>query len=1393
MNQFCYFKRLFSKFNLILVLIIFALLIFNYYASFYRANQSFKTDNLVKNYSFEQGLENWKIDDEKDPILLILGAKTVNFKLKSEFIKRTMYFEFMPNSTYQGQHTAYIKFNLYNQDNQDLGSITYILSQNNSPPAKSYTVNESKKKGFIISYDLSPEIIKEKWNPIELNLILDSNRALREKGFDLIKPSLINRVDGLIVSTQIFDPNNIKFRGWHEYFKLTEDPYDGINNIEEFNPEADNQINSYINAFSLLPSDGNKYLNLSGKYSWIYQKVSNLNPRKTYLLMVDAKSGRNSVYPPKVSITDSRHKEILSKSFTPQMTQLGWVRLAVTFKPRDKQIYVRLGNGKRDGYYPFTLNQYDNIILYEVSYADKFVSFLDKQYHVKLSFKFPLKEVITPEEFSLDYKEIMPKEFAKKLEEEYQALGIPVYDLYVNENKMWHYPNSRFLMWNGNDMVKNKEKQYYSYRFGKGYRNMVPAKLRVGKAVSDVRIKTRGLGPSHHIGKNKSLKVSFNKSEYFYLLQRPVIVESFGHYIAGQMGLITLNNRIVFLRINDKPVGFSWELKYDGDALTDNQRANGYVYKDEFRGYRNIIERKSRDWTLQVESAGKSYKKKYPPGDLIDYFLQLLQDNNIEAASHFVDLDKIMTWEALSNLVGSSHQDWYHNLNLYWDTSLGFFEPIAYDFRSLAGNTFSMHFSSFSDSFLYIFENFNKRNKILWNFVSHEDNLKKFISYSQKFFSKNVVAYRKLEKERNFKAAYETYIRRYRDRYHYFQKELLRSSKLDVELKKLNETVDFGNTRYSVLTIKVIPEDNSQISSSYLRKITLKNYQGRGILLSKLASGAQTNKMGFKKLGGSTEWKVDQYLPSNFFFENKIKRLWKNQYDFVNRKLTKFPKDKKFLIESYNPLSELGTEEEYAYTLKYSLNDKEKINRLYSIFKKVDYIRYDDSLVFYLCYPQKENIKIKNLEFDLENAVTGEKIVPDIKILKANTSPDIKGKIRIGYPKNSGRAVFSSNIKLPFKFEKYQYLHRQTLIKRYPFFEVDKNKKETIILRKGSYKIKKNIIIPSNINLIIEPGVKMRFAKGISLLSYGNITAKGTKNDPIVFTSLERKNDWGVVAIAHQTGTGKFEHCLFEGGNEAYLNGIYFSGMLSVHSGNVDIDNCQFQYASEKGGDDALNFKNSNSTVKNSLFFKNKSDAVDFDFMKGEISQNKFIDNGDDAIDTSYSSTLIVNNYIEKSGDKGISIGEKSTLRVINNVIFASKIGIEVKDSSTPVVVNNVIVGNDIGINSYQKKRYFGGGHGRFYNILLLANKREITFKNISGGKLLPTDDSDIVIEYSNIPGGRTGSGNVDIDLDFSRLKSNNWLISDQKLISGGKLEELKKLLPNYSKTIAPIGLIEAL
>ncbi|MBU1176980.1 CotH kinase family protein [Patescibacteria group bacterium] len=416
--------------------------------------------------------------------------------------------------------------------------------------------------------------------------------------------------------------------------------------------------------------------------------------------------------------------------------------------------------------------------------------------------------------------------------------------------------------------------------------------------------------------------------------------------------------------------------------------------------------------------------------------------------------------------------------------------------------------------------------------------------------------------------------------------------------------------------------------------------------------------------------------------------------------------------------------------------------------------------VEYSFFLKKSDFNSDDFKLDITNAVTGEPI-----------------EVMIRYVDEETFSYFEQ-----INYSRDQFLENNSIFRK----GILDNQ---VVLYPGVYQIDKTIIFPRNLSLEIKPDVQLKFALDVSFISYGSILAQGSKERPIRLFGQNKDLPWGVFAILgpHQKKS-VFEYCLIEGGSEAYINGVFYSGQLAVHHTDVIIKDCQFQLAN---GDDGLNIKNGKVEIKNNIFSNNKFDGLDLDWVTGAVSNNYFSDNGQktvidgDGLDLSGSANLMIfNNKFKNSPDKCLSVGEdsKDTTIIFNNLFSGCDIGIAVKDNSKVKIINNVIVDNRIGISVYEKKPVFGGAWPVVINTIIWNNDKSIELD----GK------SNITISHSNIQNGYENENNFDQEPIFQDSEQDNFLLLDNQhnlaLTNSGYVEIVNTIL-NKQLEVVSIGL----
>ena len=281
-----------------------------------------------------------------------------------------------------------------------------------------------------------------------------------------------------------------------------------------------------------------------------------------------------------------------------------------------------------------------------------------------------------------------------------------------------------------------------------------------------------------------------------------------------------------------------------------------------------------------------------------------------------------------------------------------------------------------------------------------------------------------------------------------------------------------------------------------------------------------------------------------------------------------------------------------------------------------------------------------------------------------------------------------------------------------------KDKKLKILtVKTGAYIIKENIMTPYGYKVVLEPGVKLSLAADVSVLIRGPLVAEGTENNKIIVKSLDAEKPFGTFSVYPKNKNSKVKLKNFEinGGNEAIIDGVYFSGQMSIHAANVFIDNSNFINSKS---DDGINIKFSKVEIKNSKFMNNIGDGIDLDYCRGTFINNKLIfENYEglnnietDGLDISGTDIKIKENIFENFSDKGISVGEKSYPLISMNTFNNNNMALAIKDGSIAKVEKNIFNNNNEDISLYIKKKLYEAP-----KLILNKDNINLNIKNIKG------------------------------------------------------------------------------
>ena len=258
-------------------------------------------------------------------------------------------------------------------------------------------------------------------------------------------------------------------------------------------------------------------------------------------------------------------------------------------------------------------------------------------------------------------------------------------------------------------------------------------------------------------------------------------------------------------------------------------------------------------------------------------------------------------------------------------------------------------------------------------------------------------------------------------------------------------------------------------------------------------------------------------------------------------------------------------------------------------------------------------------------------------------------------------------------------------------------KAQTIKIKQGIYNIKTNIIIADGFKLNIASGTTLLLGEGVSFLSRGSVSMQGTNDLPIKIARLNADKPFGTFAIMGNgvnNSTVNINHLIVDGGSQALVNGISFTGQMSIHQADVTIDNSIFMNSLS---DDGINIKYSKVNIKHSKFINNFGDQIDLDFCDAVVTNNIFLYEkskilnsvSTDGLDISGTTAKVQHNSFKNFSDKGISIGEKSTVLINNNNFEKNTLAIAVKDASQAFIGENTFNLNALDLSQYIKKKFY--------------------------------------------------------------------------------------------------------
>jgi len=443
----------------------------------------------------------------------------------------------------------------------------------------------------------------------------------------------------------------------------------------------------------------------------------------------------------------------------------------------------------------------------------------------------------------------------------------------------------------------------------------------------------------------------------------------------------------------------------------------------------------------------------------------------------------------------------------------------------------------------------------------------------------------------------------------------------------------------------------------------------------------------------------------NKFFVNKKGELNQNFYELYIKYLTKISSEqylnsffdlRKNEIERinahiYSDYFFYSTSRGYTWGLYYfKKNDlyhrAEVIRKRLQTENKLINAKIDNNknLVIDVSYPpgpagSQLPFKISNLSVKSINCLIEGK--EEKKLINRNLNIFSKTEIQLNFTISENMMCKSVNIKdkklnqnYLVKIDQLNSFHiidefNENNNKNYLKFFQEKNNK--LYLKNDIVKINEDLIIPSNLTVIISSGQKIILLNNSFIISNSPWIVNGSKKE-ISISGME-KDAGGGIMIRNTLKKSYFNNVKF-----SYLSGyrqnneIVISGAINFYKTDVLLENIIFE---KTRSEDAMNIVNSKFNIKNIKFSESESDSIDLDFSDGVIKDAEFVNIGNDAIDFSGSTADLENINFDTIGDKSISVGENSIVNLTNITAKKSLIGIASKDGSV-VRASNILMEN---------------------------------------------------------------------------------------------------------------------
>ena len=217
-----------------------------------------------------------------------------------------------------------------------------------------------------------------------------------------------------------------------------------------------------------------------------------------------------------------------------------------------------------------------------------------------------------------------------------------------------------------------------------------PAVLKFEDEKYNIKLRTKGVRPIHWKKKDEtSYKIDIRGSKRLwgmeeFSIQKPVTrnytYEYLFHNLLGYAGLLRIKYFFVNLYLNDRNLGvYAVEESFSKELVERQGKRNGPIFslKDELGEYFPNIKYELYSDTFWISQYPKLIKNLFS-------ILNNFKKENFNTNDHF-DVDKWAKYFAIMDLTGSYHGSLLKSVKLYYNPTVGLFEPIGFDLHRNEG------------------------------------------------------------------------------------------------------------------------------------------------------------------------------------------------------------------------------------------------------------------------------------------------------------------------------------------------------------------------------------------------------------------------------------------------------------------------------------------------------------------------------------------------------------------------------------------------------------------------------------------------------------------------------------------------------------------------------------